>query len=346
MRQTGHETGFKAIRHGAIALAEAEVAAVSQARTGLKEVELPGMGLLTPSLAGTGVCPAERKRVEAVVETLANLRGNADSLSEVVHDTRNMVTALGLYCDLLEEPGVLTPSFHYYAGELRLVASASRRLVEKLMVLDARQEPVADLSGATGSGAVQSSGARNQTGYAAAARIEATHHWDLLPAQPIDNLAAELLANRNLLAALAGPAIALTVDTEGGALAVQLTGEDLTRILVNLVKNAAEVMPDGGRIQIGLREFHGAGLTAPWLALTVEDSGPGIPHEALEKIFESGYTTHAGGAFKTGGWPASHRGLGLSITHSIIEAAGGQLRATNRKLGGARFEIELPVRLR
>ena len=66
-----------------------------------------------------------------------------------------------------------------------------------------------------------------------------------MPAEPIDNLAAELLANRNLLAALAGPSIALTVDAEGGALPVRLTGEDLTRMLVNLVKNAAEAMPGG-----------------------------------------------------------------------------------------------------
>ena len=54
--------------------------------------------------------------------------------------------------------------------------------------------------------------------------------------------------------ALAGPMIAVTVDVEGGALPVRLSGEDLTRILVNLVKNAAEAMPEGGRIQLGLHE--------------------------------------------------------------------------------------------
>ena len=43
--------------------------------------------------------------------------------------------------------------------------------------------------------------------------------------------------------------------SEGGARPVRLTGEDLTRVLVNLVKNAAEAMPGGGRIQIGLREL-------------------------------------------------------------------------------------------
>ena len=60
-----------------------------------------------------------------------------ESVAEVAHDARNMVTALGLYCDLLEEPGVLATPFTHYGNELRLVAAASRRLVEKLVALDA-----------------------------------------------------------------------------------------------------------------------------------------------------------------------------------------------------------------
>jgi len=293
-----------------------------------------GTKLATATQAG-----AERKRVEAVVETLANLQGHGESLAEVAHDARNMVTALGLYCDLLEEPGVLGAPFAHYASELRLVATASRRLVEKLLTLDARQLPSA-LDRAAGAASLRIP-AQPVNG----SRMERARRWDLMPAEPVDNLAGELLANRNLLAALAGPAIALTVDAEGGAQPVRLNGEDLTRILVNLVKNAAEAMPAGGRIQISLRERdeeHGA---APWLALTVEDNGPGIPRRALDRIFDSGFTTRSG-ASSAGGWPPPHRGLGLSITRSIVEAAGGSIHAANRTQNGARFEIDLPVRLR
>src|ERR1700683_2752100 len=78
---------------------------------------------------------AERQRVEAVVETLAAMQGAAENLAEVAHDARNMVTALGLYCDLLEEPGVLAAPYTHYGSELRLVAAASRRLVGKLVGL-------------------------------------------------------------------------------------------------------------------------------------------------------------------------------------------------------------------
>jgi len=316
MQQTGQTGGFTG---------------TGLAATGLVEAGLVGVGL-----AGSGGSVSERKRVEAVVETLANLRGESESLTEVAHDARNMVTALGLYCDLLEEPGVLNPAFHHYGNELRLVATASRRLVEKLVVLDFRQGPAADLGGAARTGAEP----------IGAGRQDRTRRFDLMPAEPIDNLAGEVLANRNLLAALAGPSITLTVDAEGGSLPVRLTGEDLTRILVNLIKNAAEAMPEGGRIQLGLRERLGPDGAVEALSLTVEDNGPGIPRKALDKIFDSGYSTRAGNDFRHDGWPASHRGLGLSITRSIVAAAGGCIQAANRAPTGARFEIELPVRSR
>lgn len=294
---------------------------------------------------------SNRKRVETVVEALATLRSPGESLSEVAHDARNMVTALGLYCDLLDEPGVLAAPYSHYGNELRLVAAASRRLVEKLVALDARAAPE------TASPATlwMESGRRSTAG-AAHARpersldriLDGNRRWDLLPALPVANLAAELLANRNLLSALAGPSIGLTMDADGGAQPVQLTGEDLTRVLVNLVKNAAEAMPAGGRIHIGLCERPAAKGAAASLALTIEDSGPGIAEEALQKIFTSGYTTHAKGRGQgepgNGGWPFSHRGLGLAIARSIVEAAGGRIFARNREQGGACFEIELPVR--
>jgi signal transduction histidine kinase len=287
-----------------------------------------------------GMGRAERKRVEAVVETLANLRNEGENVAEVAHDARNMVTALGLYCDLLEEPGVLTAPFIHYGNELRLVAAASRRLVERLVALDAGEVPAPDGSRKPGRWPAMTTNA------ASLDRLGQSQRWDLMPAEPIDSLAAELAANRNLLAALAGPSIALTVDAEGSDKPVWLTGEDLTRMLVNMVKNAAEAMPGGGRIALGLHEFHAAAKAGSWLVLTIEDNGPGIPRKALEKIFESGYTSRAHSAQANGGWSAAHRGLGLAITRSIVEAAGGRIHAANRTPPGARFEIELPVRNR
>jgi signal transduction histidine kinase len=328
-----------------------------------------------------------RQRVEAMVQTLASLGSRGESLAEVAHDARNMVTALGLYCDLLEEPGVLAVPFAHYGSELRLVAGASRRLVEKLVALDSqtagqpggpggidlqaagsapgrRESSGQELSGQQGSpqakareglraesiGSVEhSSGSGAGLGPETVSwrGADQARHWETMFSEPVANLAAELLANRNLLSALAGPGIVVTVDAEGGARPVRLTAEDLTRLLVNLVKNAAEAIPakiGRGHIQISLRE-RGQGNAAPEaLVLIVEDDGPGIPLELLGKIFDSGFSTHARNAVDSGGWPIAHRGLGLAISRSIVESSGGRVAATNRAQGGARIEIELPVR--
>ncbi len=286
---------------------------------------------------------AGRRRVVTVVETLAALGNQGESLAAVAHDARNMVAALGLYCDLLEEPGVLAPAFAHYSHELRLVAAASRRLVEKLVALDAR----------AGTQRVEGQGLEELTWFdlsrgqsaepkSPAAAAGRNPLCDANPPEPVANLAQELAASRNLLSALAGPAIALTLDVEGGQRPVRLTATDLTRVLVNLVKNAAEAMPAGGRIEIGLREPKAA-AGGNSLVLTVEDSGPGIREGWLEKIFESGFSTHGREDCAGAGWPVSHRGLGLAISRSILNAAGGSITASNRACGGARFEIELPV---
>jgi signal transduction histidine kinase len=116
---------------------------------------------------------------------------------------------------------------------------------------------------------------------------------------------------------------------------------------VNLVKNSVEAMPSGGRIRLILRESLAEPGVEPSLTLNVEDNGPGIPREALESIFEPGYTTRskADAANGKAGWRCEHRGLGLSITRSIVEAAGGRIQAANRDPSGTCFQIELPVRI-
>ena len=304
----------------------------------------PTTHLLTES---TGNRAGARTRVEKVVETLATLGSHGETLVEVAHDARNMVTALGLYCDLLDEPGVLATPFLHYAQELRLVAAASRRLVEKLVALDARQVPShASLEAQQWPAAEgPDPGARISADSPRNAYKPVASAWrnDLLPAMPVANLAAELLANRNLLSALAGPGVILTVDAVGGTQPVRITAEDLTRVLVNLVKNAAEAMSVGGRIAITLHERPAGSGTSASVLLAVEDNGPGIPAEALETIFTSGFTTRGKDPVGSSRWPFLHRGLGLAITRSIVEAAGGRIAARNRHPGGARFEIELPV---
>ena len=358
--------------------------------------------LMSPDRMSPNLTSPDLMRAETLAATLATLRSENETLAEVAHDARNMVTALGLYCEFLEEPGVLATPFLHYGQELRLVAAASRRLVEKIVALNyqtsaqtsAQTRAVtcaeaaatlailasgltpaglrpAELGGVainTPLGAAESGTAHEPPTATSGAKRETeifqnpNRRWDLLPTVPVANLAAELAVNRNLLAALAGPSIALTVHAEGCARPVWLSGEDLTRVLVNLVKNSAEAMLSGGRIDICLREQAaeqapqqpGGQSAAAFLLLTVEDNGPGIPAELEETIFVSGFTSHGVSVGDTQGSPATwspnhhhghgHRGLGLTISRAIIEGAGGRITAANREQGGARFALELPLR--
>lgn len=276
--------------------------------------------------------------LESTLPTMTTIAGTSETLAEVAHDARNMVTALGLYCDLLEAPGVLATPFQHYGSELKVVAAASRRLVEKLTALE---DPEWLSTERRTGGAAQAAGL--PAGLSSRSQYGPLDH---LPVKVVDNLASELKSNRNLLSAIAGPSNIVTIDLAGGALPVGLSSEDLTRILVNLVKNATEAMPDGGRIHITLLENVPAPGVDPWVTLNIEDNGPGIPNEALGNIFEPGFTarTRSEAANGKGSWRRDHRGLGLSIIRSIVEAAGGRIHAANRDPSGACFQIELPVR--
>jgi signal transduction histidine kinase len=300
---------------------------------------------------------AERKRVEAVVETLASIHNHGESMVELAHDARNMVTALSLYCDLLEEPGVLPAAHRHYGSELRLVAEASRRLVEKLAHLDAAEEPGrrpapdSSLQGDLFAGQRRfeqpSSSTPGHGSPASRSTGSGLTGLDAIPPKPADDLLIgdvreELLACRNVLAAIAGPSIAVSVEANGEARPVQMRSEELIRALVNLVRNAAEAIGAAGTIRLALTD----GSDASAVVLSVEDTGAGIAEELLDRVFEPGFTTRATVASGTAWTSGSRRGLGLPITRSIVEAAGGTIHAENRAGGGARFVIELPVRAR
>jgi signal transduction histidine kinase len=290
-------------------------------------------------MAYTGILggTAERSRREAVVETLAPLPHQGESLGELAHDARNMVTALGLYCDLIEEPGVLAKPHQHYAGELRLLAEACRCLVGKLSLLGTDRPE--DRSPARPG--LQQGGLFPESGGSFAPGGGST--LDSLNEGLIDDFRYELLASKGLLAAIPGPAIRVTVSAESGAWPVRMSSENLIRALVNLVKNSAESIGGAGAIEIRLSEKRDADGSVRGVVLSLEDSGNGIGAEMLEKVFEPGFSTRTDSGSERVAF-GGHRGLGLSITRSIVEAAGGRIHAETRVPQGTRFVIELPVR--
>jgi two-component system sensor histidine kinase HydH len=99
----------------------------------------------------------------------------------------------------------------------------------------------------------------------------------------------------------------------------------LRSAILNLVSNALDAMPRGGRLVItSFIGRHG-------LELEVADSGPGLSEEVLDQVFEPFFTTKDEAA-----------GLGLAIVHRIAEVHGGQVLAANCPEGGAAFTLRLP----
>lgn len=100
----------------------------------------------------------------------------------------------------------------------------------------------------------------------------------------------------------------------------------LTQVLLNLMLNGLQAMPDGGTLTLEAKNSNGNFLIA------VTDTGTGITAENQRRIFEPYFTTKAKGT-----------GLGLAISRRIIEAHGGTITVSNQAGGGCRFEISLPL---
>jgi signal transduction histidine kinase len=108
----------------------------------------------------------------------------------------------------------------------------------------------------------------------------------------------------------------------------------IKQILLNLLKNAAEAMEEGGRIDVRTRQIVREKATGgDWIEIVVSDNGPGLPEQVKAKMFTPFVTTKQNG----------HSGLGLSIVHKIVTDLGGKLSCTSNHVEGTRFSIVLPT---
>jgi PAS domain S-box-containing protein len=121
----------------------------------------------------------------------------------------------------------------------------------------------------------------------------------------------------------------VALDAAGTSDGIRITG-DATKIswaLSNLVANALRYTPRGGRVRMETAAQDGAVL------VSVSDTGPGIPAEQRERIFER---------FVQGDDGGGAAGLGLAIVRDIVQAHGGRIHLTSEVGHGSRFTLELP----
>jgi two-component system sensor histidine kinase ChvG len=168
-----------------------------------------------------------------------------------------------------------------------------------------------------------------------ASRLDAELSRD--PSRPID-LGALLVEMIEFYGQIRRPDEAEVVFDPAAETPVFVNGREtpLGQVFRNLVDNARSFSPPGAPVVVRLER---AGADA---VVTVDDSGPGIPPDNLETVFERFYTSRPKGAAFGG-----NSGLGLSIARQIVEAHGGRVWAENRRdeagqVRGARFHVTLP----
>lgn len=118
-------------------------------------------------------------------------------------------------------------------------------------------------------------------------------------------------------------------------LTIQADVNQLKQVMINLLHNSADAMPNGGRVELEARyQLSGAEgfQKAPVAVITISDTGVGIAPGTAAHLFEPFWTTKTDGT-----------GLGLAITYRIIDAHGGSISSESLSEGGSRFTIMLPV---
>ena len=154
-------------------------------------------------------------------------------------------------------------------------------------------------------------------------------------AQPARVVSPAAVAGRMLplLRAAAGAQCPIAFDAIGTTGKVFIEPSGLERILLNIVVNARDAMPDGGPITVNIRPSHSPASDEPLICIEVADAGAGIDPAVRELVFEPFFTTKAKG---------SGTGLGLAVVKQAVDRAGGRVEIDSEPGQGTTFRILLP----
>ena len=224
----------------------------------------------------------------------------------LAHDAHNWLTVLQLYCDLLRTSGVVVGNGQQWIDELSSAIERGHGLVDSLL------------------DSVQSAGSPHRGSREVVASLA-----------PLA-LAAAIERRIPLLREMAGSRIRVEAKTVADDGPTALQEPEFERILLNLVRNSIEAMPQGGMLRIALEQGHSE--TGRFVVLRVSDTGSGIAPESLPYIFNAEFSTK-----RTSADPLLGRGFGLAIVRELTMGAGGSVHVRSRVGHGTSFEIELPV---
>ena len=220
----------------------------------------------------------------------------------VAHDFNNILTAVLGNLSLILDDPAVAPLVRQRAEQIQLAAERAANLTRQLFAFGRRQ----------------------------------------LVAPRVEYLCVVLLETLKLLRLSAGGRVRIELDLLPEPCPVMVDRGQVEQVLLNLVINARDAMPDGGTITIATRKVEldeaGARDTAPFRAgrhvlLAVSDTGEGMDVATQARIFEPFFTTKDRGR---------GTGLGLAIAYAIVQQSGGSIHVRSAPGQGATFDIYLP----
>ena len=238
----------------------------------------------------------ERQRLQSQIIQAQKMEAVGRLAGGVAHDFNNLLTIISGYCELL--------------------------LMSDLPVGDKRRESI---------GTIRDAGER-------AARLTqqllAFSRKAVIEPKLID-LNELVTDSAKLLRRLIGEDIILAVITAPKPIPIKADPGQFEQVIMNLVVNARDAMPTGGRLTIETSVTSSAVSDSPTLAcLAVSDTGQGVSDELKEKIFEPFFTTKGVG---------KGTGLGLAVVHGVVTQSGGQITIESSVGVGTTFRIVLPM---
>lgn len=231
----------------------------------------------------------ERRRMEAEIQHAQKLESLGRMASGVAHDLNNLLAPILGLAGLLQERYGDDPKLNRTLGTILKAAEQGRDLV------------------------------RGLTDFA---------RKGMQVTEPVD-LNALVLQAVELLKEGGGPSVRWELDLAEDLPRILGDPSDLSRVLLNLIRNALDAMARQGTVRLRTRR-----PTAQWVQLEVQDTGPGIPPELLGQVMEPFFTTKARG---------KGTGLGLAIVNSIIRAHAGTVSIQSQAGQGTTVLVQLPA---